>query len=224
MERRSYNMYCSIAKALDLIGERWTLLLIRELLTGPKRFTDLLDGLQGIGTNLLSRRLKDLEADGVIEQKNLPAPAASRVYDLTKYGQELKPILISLGRWGLKSMGLPHARENWRVSWLILAMQITFRPELAIGIQETYELRVDEEIFHLTVDNGDINAIQGPSNNPDLVLSTDGETLFSIATFQLNMEDAIGDGRVIIDGDQEALERMITYFQMPEPIMADPKG
>src|SRR5262245_13199941 len=117
---RSYGQYCGLAKALDLVGERWALLVVRELLLGPKRFTDLLDGLPGVSTNVLATRLRGLERAGVVERNVLPPPAASSVYELTAYGRALEPAVAALGRWGAVSLGPRAPDQALRSHWLAL--------------------------------------------------------------------------------------------------------
>src|SRR5438270_8716701 len=108
--KRSYDQYCAVARGLDVIGDRWTLLLVRDLLLGPKRYKDLLEGLPGIGTNLLAARLKELEAAGIVRRGVLPPPAGSSVYELTDKGQALEPAILALGRWGAQFLGVPTRR------------------------------------------------------------------------------------------------------------------
>jgi DNA-binding HxlR family transcriptional regulator len=123
VSRRTYDQYCAVARALDVVGERWTLLLVRELLTGPKRFKDLLDGLSGIGTTLLTARLKDLEGKGILRRTTLPPPAGSKVYELTDLGRSLEPVVIALSRWGLKLLDAPRPEEETRPAWAMVALQ-----------------------------------------------------------------------------------------------------
>ncbi|RPI20956.1 MAG: transcriptional regulator, partial [Chloroflexota bacterium] len=147
MKIRSYNQYCGLAYALDIVGERWTLLIVRELIAGPRRFTDLMDGLPGISTNLLSERLKSLEQQGLLSRRHLPPPAASTVYELTALGRALEKTLIELGKWG--SQFIPTSPEDaalLNVSSYALTLKTFFRPELAQGVDETYELHVDDEV------------------------------------------------------------------------------
>ena len=126
MTKRSYNQYCGIARALDLIGERWALLVIRELVLGPKRFTDLRRGLPDIATNVLSQRLRELEQDGIVTRRQLPPPAASNVYELTEYGQELVPIMLALGRWGASTLGARLPEQTLEPEWLAVALKAVF--------------------------------------------------------------------------------------------------
>src|SRR5918911_4085171 len=127
MERRSYRQYCGIAPALDLVGERWALLVVRELVLGPKRFSDLREGLPGIATNVLSQRLRELERDGVVVRRRLPPPAASSVYELTDYGQDLVPILLALGRWGARTLAARPPGHTLRSEWLAVALKAFYQ-------------------------------------------------------------------------------------------------
>src|SRR5581483_5967561 len=141
MKIRSYNQYCGLAYALDIVGERWTLLIIRELMAGPRRFTDLLEGLPGVSTNLLTERLKELEQQGLLRQRRLPPPAASAVYELTSVGLELEQSLLELGRWGSQFVpASPDGAKLLHASSYALTLKTFFRPELAQGLEATYEL------------------------------------------------------------------------------------
>jgi DNA-binding HxlR family transcriptional regulator len=134
MSKRSYNQYCAVARALDIVGERWTLLVVRELLTGPKRFKDLLEGLPGIGTNLLAARLKDLEGYGVVHRTTLPPPAGSKVYELTELGSSLELVVAALGRWGLEFLGAPDQEDDLRPVWAVVAVRSAVKQEAARGL------------------------------------------------------------------------------------------
>src|SRR5215213_596424 len=142
-EKRSYGQYCTVARALDVVGERWTLLLVRELSTGPKRFKDLLEGLPGIGTNLLARRLKTLEGKGIVRRATLPPPAGSNVYELTGLGRSLEPVIVALSRWGTRLLDAPREEDDLRAGWAVVALRSALRPGAAVGRSVTYEFRVD---------------------------------------------------------------------------------
>src|SRR5918912_4465730 len=129
MTSRTYDQFCGIARALDLVGERWALLVVRDLILGPKRFTDLRRGLDGMGTSVLAARLKELERGGVIRRRTLPPPAASTVYELTDYGRALEGPLLALGRWGATSMGPRQDGQLLRSEWLGVALKAFFPPE-----------------------------------------------------------------------------------------------
>jgi DNA-binding HxlR family transcriptional regulator/putative sterol carrier protein len=212
MSRRSYGQYCAMARALDVLGERWTLLIVRELLTGPKRFKDLLDGLPGIGTNLLAGRLKELEGEGLLRRTTLPPPAGSAVYELTGRGRELEPVLMGLARWGLDLLGEPHPGEAFKPAWAVQAMKATFRSEAARWVRETYEFRVGEDVFHVRVDDGVSEPEYGPAWEPDLILSTDPDTFLALVSGRIETSDAIEAGRLDIEGDAEALARAGEIF------------
>src|SRR5947209_15004076 len=174
---RSYDQYCAIARGLDVIGDRWTLLLVRDLLLGPKRYKDLLSGLPGIGTNLLADRLKELEAAGLIERTVLPPPAGSTVYQLTETGQALEPVMVSLGRWGARFLGPPKKTDVMVPRAYFVAMRGVFNPEAAAGVAQTYEVRVDDLVFEVRVGDGRLSTREGQASNPDVVMTMDVETL-----------------------------------------------
>jgi DNA-binding HxlR family transcriptional regulator/putative sterol carrier protein len=210
--RRSYRQYCAMARALDVLGERWTLLIVRELLTGPKRFKDLLDGLPGIGTNLLAGRLKELEGEGLLRRTTLPPPAGSAVYELTGRGRDLEPVLMGLARWGVDLLGQPRPGEAFKPAWAVQAMKATFRPEAARWVRETYEFRVGEDVFHVRVDDGVSEPEYGPAWEPDLILRTDPDTFLALVSGRSEASDAIEAGRLEVEGDAEALARAGEIF------------
>ena len=212
MGKRVYNQYCAIARSLDVVGERWTLLLIRELLTGPKRFTDLLEHLAGIGTNLLSSRLKELEESGLIAQEKLPAPASSVVYTLTDRGAGLEPVLEALAQWGRPLLGPPREKDQLAPGWLMLAMKKSFRPEAAEGVDEVYEYRVDADVFQVRVFKNEIRIEQGRRWGPQMVLTTDSDTLMRVVAGEIAVDQALSDGGMHVDGDMEAFYRTFMLF------------
>ncbi len=212
MSKRSYNQYCAVARALDIVGERWTLLIVRELLTGPKRFKDLLEGLPGIGTNLLTTRLKDLERYGVVRRTTLPPPAASKVYELTELGRSLEPVIAALGRWGLEFLGTPDREDDLRPAWAAVAMRSALKQEAARGLQEIYEFRIDEEAFHLRIKDGEVEALQEPAVNPDLVVRGSTQAFLALVAGQLEPAEALESGEIRIEGEQETLARCLEIF------------
>lgn len=222
MAKRSYHQYCSVARALDIVGGRWTLLIVRELLIGPKRYTDLLEGLPGIGTNLLSERLKHLEAHAVLAKRRLPPPAHAVVYELTAYGRGLEPAIVALGQWGMSQLGQPMPEDDFKPGWLVLAARITFRADEARGVQEAYELRVDNEVFRLEVDEGTLRTDQGHADNPDLILTTDADTFLAVASRQRDWQEAVDSGAIELTGDRDALRRFDRIFGLPEQQDAQP--
>src|SRR5262245_56277931 len=212
MARRRYEQYCALARALDVIGERWTLLVIRELLLGPRRYTDLMDSLPGAGTNLLADRLKELERGGVISRRRLPPPAASTVYELTPAGRELEPVVLSLTRWGSARLGRPKRGEHFSPRWLALVLRASFRPQQADGLHEAYEFRIGDEVVHARVDDGAIDVCAGWAREPDLVFTTDAGTLQTVQSGALTLAGAVATGRARIDGDPRALARCEKAF------------
>lgn len=209
MSDRAYRQFCPAARALDVVGERWTLLVVRELLYGPKRYTDLLQGLPGIGPNLLARRLKSLEAEGVVARRDLPPPAASTVYELTELGRGLQPVLETLFRWGLNFMETPAPDDTMRLGWLLGAIRAGVDAEAARGVRESYELRVDGEVLHVMVDDGTVYTGHGPARDPVLIVTSDLATFLAVASRRLDPEQALRAGLATIAGDPGALERSL---------------
>jgi DNA-binding HxlR family transcriptional regulator len=161
------------------MGKRWALLVIRELVLGPKRFTDLRQGLPGIATNVLSLRLRQLERDGVVARRRLPPPAASTVYELTEYGQELVPVMLALGRWGASRLGTRRPDESLRPEWLALALKAFFQPAAAKGLAATIALDFGEAQFTMAIADGRLEVRPGTPGDPDLAITTDPETLIA---------------------------------------------
>ena len=212
VSRRTYDQYCAVARALDVVGERWTLLLVRELLTGPKRFKDLLDGLSGIGTTLLTARLKDLEGNGILRRTTLPPPAGSKVYELTDLGRSLEPVVMALSQWGLRLLGAPRQEDDLQPSWAMVALQSTLKPSAAGGTRETYEFRVDGELFHVRVEGGKAEVRQGSAADPDLIVGGDTETFLGIAAGRLGPAKAVDSGVIRVEGNRDALTRCLAML------------
>ena len=208
MTKRTYGQYCGLAHALDLIGERWTLLMIREFLTGPKRFTELLDHLPGMGTNLLSTRLKMLVDQGIIDK------TASGEYALTSYGQELEGIAIQLARWGLQTIGLPDDTVTYAGSWSVLAMHSVFQADKAVGVCEAYEYRIDNDVFHAVIDDGTLETREGPADAPAFTLHADTRAYRDIVAGTLTLREAVDEGRARIEGSVDALLRSGAIFDL----------
>ncbi len=215
MTTRTYNQYCAAARALDLVGDRWTLLLIRELLLGPRRYSDLQHGLPGIGTNLLAARLKMLEEAEIVRKRTLPRPAASTVYELTERGQALEPIVVGLARWGLELLGAPDSDQEWRPEWSVVAMRATFRPEASAGINESYQFWVDDEPFWATVRDGVATTGRGEVEDPAMVARADADTFLSVASGEQSIEAAIESGRYPVSGDEVVFARCAAMFALP---------
>ena len=202
---RTYGDRCGIARALDVVGERWALLVIRELLLGPKRFTDLRAGLPNVGPDVLSLRLRDLESSGLVERHTLPPPAASKVYELTERGKELEPVILGLGRWGSREP-FPEGRLGPDAG--VLALKTMFDPRAADGLTATYELRFGENRYRLRVEGGRLDAARGDAPGADATIDTDPETLAQV----LWHGRAVAGGPLRMGGDQTAAQRFLGLF------------
>src|ERR671936_1226889 len=188
---KKFDQYCPVAHALSLVGERWSLLIVRELLHGPKRYTDLTNGLPGIGTNILAARLRELEQCGVVQKRRLPPPAASTVYELTPYGRGLEEALYALARWGARSLGPPGPEDELYPEWGVNAFPALFNAEAARGLTETYVLVVAGDAFTARVVNGALEASVGIAEDADVVVETDMETFFGLASGALGPRRAV---------------------------------
>jgi len=216
-DRRSYDQFCAVARALDHVGERWTLLLVRELLLGPRRFKDLLEGLPGIGTNLLTDRLRDLERDAILTRRVLPPPAGSTVYELTEVGRGLEPVVMALGRWGHQFLFPMKATDTIQAGWFMVSLRATFHPEAAAGLRATYELRIDGQPFEVRVDHAETRTRQGPAADPDVILTTDLETFRGLLRHRVSPGEAQGNGSVRVDGDEGSLQQFVDLFGWTPP-------
>ncbi|MGH3147948.1 MAG: winged helix-turn-helix transcriptional regulator [Rubrobacter sp.] len=218
--RRTYDDGCAAAHALDLVGERWALLVVRELLLGPKRFADLRAGLPHASPDILSRRLRELEAVGVLRRRRLPPPAASRVYELTEWGVELEPVIIRLGRWGARSPSKPRDAELG-VDSIVLSFRTMFDAEAAEGLGTVYELRFGEDRFKAVVADGSFEIARGTADRPDAIIETDSNTLAALVYEGRSLTEALRSGDVEIEGDESAIERFLGLFPLPEPAVLD---
>jgi DNA-binding HxlR family transcriptional regulator len=192
---KRYEQYCPMAHALDLVGDRWALLVVRELMHGPKRYTDLVDHLHGIGTNILAARLRDLEANGIVARRTLPPPAASKVYELTDYGRGLKPAMRELAMWGARSLGPPTAGDELFEGWLSSAMDIAMASVAPPG---RFQFRAGPETASLV----DGEVLDGPIDDPDVVVEGEPEGIYA-----LFVNRCLDD--VTITGDQRLLDELL---------------
>jgi DNA-binding HxlR family transcriptional regulator len=208
---RTYGDPCGIARALDVVGERWALLVVRELLLGPKRFTDLRAGLPNLSPDVLSQRLRELEADGVVTRRRLPPPAGSRVYELTERGRELEPVILALGRWGT-SVPFPPDGHDMGVDSTILALKTVFDPAIARDGSMTVELHLDEQTFAVHVSDGDIEIARGGAGESDAVLAASTMTLVALLWQGLGLGEAVRSGAAEVEGDRKTVERFLRLF------------
>jgi DNA-binding HxlR family transcriptional regulator len=208
---RVYGQYCGFARALEMVGERWSLLIVRDLFVGPKRFTDLHRGLAGIPTNVLTSRLKELEEAGVVRRRVLARPERAVVYELTKYGNELEDVVVRLGRWGAKSLGEPRPDEIITVDSMIMAMRSTFRQEAARKVHVSYELRMGPVILHVRVDDGSLEVGAGALPHADLIIET-GPALKALMSGEVTPAEAIKSGKVRLTGSSRLLKQFAELF------------
>ena len=212
---KTYAQYCPVAHALELVGERWSLLVIRELINGPKRYTDLANALPGIGTNILAARLRELEQFGIVQKRQLPPPAAAKVYELTPYGEELREPLYALGRWGARSLGPPREEDTLAPGWLMNAVRAT----CTIGCvpDKVFELRVDEDTVTARFEGEELIVEPGSSGDAEVVIETDPATLFCIASGQVSTDQAIKTKAVKVIGNRAEAKRFLSTFSFDEP-------
>jgi DNA-binding HxlR family transcriptional regulator len=213
---RTYDDGCAAAHALDLVGERWALLVVRELLLGPKRFTDLRAGIPKASPNVLAQRLRELEGAGVVRRRKLPPPAASRVYELTEWGLDLEPVIVRLARWGARSPCKPCDAELG-VDSLILSFRTMFDPLAADGLKASYELRLGEDRFRAVVADGRFEVARGSAERPDATIETDAGTLTALVYDGRQLAEAVRSGDMKIQGNESAVERFLGLFSLPEP-------
>lgn len=213
MTERSYGQYCGLAGALDLVGERWTLLIVRELMSGPKRYTDLADGLPGIGTSLLARRLAKLEQGEVIERRLLPPPAAATVYELAPAGRELAAALAPLIAWGLRH-AVPEAPGDRRfnAAWCVLPLTQPADPLALAGIEATYEFRIRDSSALLRVHDGHAELLPPGTAAPDATISMDPATVAALGAGRRSIGEAAADGAIAVDGDLDAAGALFAAF------------
>ena len=218
-DRRTYQDSCGIARALDRVGERWALLVVRELVNGPKRFTDLRTGLPRVGPDMLAQRLRELEADGVVRRRELPAPAASRVYELTAWGAELLHVLVALGRWGSRAP-LPADPPALGIEAAIVALETTFDSAAAASDRSAplvCGLALGDQDFTLRVADGSLTVGRGADPAADATLRTDTRTLAAVLWHGRPPADAELAGECVVDGDHRVIERLTSLFRAPVP-------
>ena len=220
-KKRTYNDLCGLSHALELVGERWAILVLRELSYGPKRFTDIRSGLPSASPNVLSQRLRELEAHGIVKRRVLAPPAASKVYELTDWGRELEPTLRSLGRWAARS---PHFPESGHFSPSSLAMNLEtmFLPDRASGLDATLELRLGDDAFKLRISGGELVVERGEADDADAVITTDPMTLIGILYYDEDLKAAEKAGAISIEGDREVVLRLPDLFELPQPVELEP--
>jgi DNA-binding HxlR family transcriptional regulator len=198
---------CGIAHASDLLGQRWALLVVRELLLGPKRFTDLRTGIPDISPNVLGQRLRELEESGIVRRRKLAPPAAVQVYELTEWGRQLEPAVLALGRWASGSPSFPSDAEMGPDS-LVLALKATFDPAKADGLEARYELRLGDVPFNISVKEGKFQATRGESESPDATIGSDANVIAGVVFGGKPLGKAVEAGDVVIEGSRRAVNAL----------------
>jgi DNA-binding HxlR family transcriptional regulator len=213
---RTYGDLCGIARALDVVGERWALLVVRELILGPKRFTDLRAGLPHVGPDVLAQRLRELEAAGLLRRRTLAPPAGSRVYELTDRGRALEPVLIELGRWGTFAP-VPDGGPRLGVDSTMIALRTLFDAGVAEDLAATYEVRLGDQVFRAEVEGEELQLSRGEAPDADATITSDPMTLAAVLWEGYPPAAAERAGALALEGDRRAAERFLALFPLPEP-------
>jgi len=213
--KRKYDDGCGTAHALELVGERWALLVVRELMLGPRRFTDLRHALPGISPNVLAQRLQDLEEASIVVRLTLPAPVSAKVYALTDWGLELEPLIRDIGRWAARSpskpMGLPMS-----VNSIVLSFRTMFDGATAGGFKARIGFVLNGQPFSAVVSKGRLEIEPGSAVEPDAVVTCDPDTLAMIVYGGRDLDAAVRAGDIAIEGDTAVVARFVTFFPLPE--------
>ena len=219
--KRSYGDACGIARALDVVGERWALMVVRELLLGPKRFTDIRAGLSHVSPDVLAQRLRDLEQAGIVHHRRLPPPYGSQVYELTAVGRALEPALMELSRWGGTYAPAPNDDMCMSLDAYIVLLRTSFDAERAGDFAARVELRLDGEHFHVVIADGAVEAGRGEPPDADAVIEADPPLmLLEVLHGHRRLADALAAGTIRISGDKRAAKRFMTLFPLPVPVAA----
>ncbi len=213
MTRRTYGQYCGFARAAEAIGERWALMILRDLLVGAKRFGELHRGLPGIPSNILTARLKELEDSGIVERRPVPRPGKGVAYELTDTGRLLEEPIAALGRWGARQMGDPRPGEIITEDSIASALRSTFRPEAAGKGSVTYALRLGEIEVHARVANGKVAVGRGPADKPDLVIES-GPAIRMLLAGEISPKQALERRLVRLTGDPKLFDRFVKIFRI----------
>ncbi|WP_370615275.1 winged helix-turn-helix transcriptional regulator [Mumia sp. Pv 4-285] len=211
---RTYSDACGVARALDVVGERWALLVVRELLLGPKRYTDLAVALPGVSTNILGTRLGELEQTGVLTKRKLPPPTAVTVYELTPWGRELEPAILALGRWGAATSEGP-STLSFSASSFILSLRTNFSPARARGVTARFAVRLGDERFAGTVDDGTLAVLRSDDPDVDVEIGGDPKVLASVVYTEATLDAALESGMIAVAGRRDLLDQIIDCFPLP---------
>jgi DNA-binding HxlR family transcriptional regulator/putative sterol carrier protein len=213
--KRSYGDACGIARALDLVGERWALMVVRELLLGPKRFTDIRAGLPHVSPDVLAQRLRDLEQGGIVDRRRLPPPYGSQVYELTPRGAALETVLIELGRWGGANAPPPSDDMCMSLDAHLVSLRTLFDPRRAGDFTARIELRLGDERFRVAIADGEIEAGRGELPDADAMIETDPTTLIEVLHGHRPLAEALAAGTMRLSGDRRLARRFTQLFPLP---------
>jgi DNA-binding HxlR family transcriptional regulator len=208
VSRRSYDQYCPIARALDAVGDRWSLLIVRELMGGPRRYTDLHTDLPGVSTDILASRLKDLERDDVVARRTLPAPAAARVYELTARGRGLLPVLTALSDWGAGDLGEMRVVDSSRAHWFAVPLLRALRGVDFGDLAGEIDVRLPEGGFHIRVAEGELLHADGPAAVPAAVLTVSADARLAISRSEAGVADCVERGTVTLTGSERFVQAL----------------
>lgn len=211
---REYGQWCGLCKALELVGGRWTLMIVRELLTHPKRFTELEQGLPGIPTNILSSRLRELEEAGLVERRLAPRPSSSVVYALTAYGLELEGPIFSLGTWGSKTLGKPKAGDFISPSVLMNGLHVGFDPTASVGRDFNVEIHFGSDRLYVSVHNNKVMFPDQPIGPADLMLEAGPEVFAEILAGYSDIESTVASGRMSTSGSEGDTKYFADLFRL----------
>jgi DNA-binding HxlR family transcriptional regulator len=217
--KRKYDQACAVAHGLDLIGERWALLVVRDLLLGPKRFSDLQAGMSAASPDVLAQRLRELQQAGVVTRRRLPPPAASWIYELTEWGAQLEPVVTELARWSSRSPSMPYDGPIG-VDSLILSLRPLFDPHVAVGVDTRVGIRLDGQDFRVHVADGRLEVSRGEAEFPAATLVTDRATFAALLWRRQRLSEAVKAGSAHVTGDSALLNRFLRMFSLPEPAAA----
>jgi DNA-binding HxlR family transcriptional regulator/putative sterol carrier protein len=213
VSERAYGQFCGFARALEIVGDRWALMIVRDLLVGPKRFSDLHAGLPKIPTNVLTTRLKQLEAAGVAERRALPRPPGGVAYELTSRGRALEDAVVEIGRWGAKLLDVPRDGEIVTTDSLAMALRTTFRPEAAGDLRAQFEVRIGKIVIHAIVDGPKITVGRGPLEKPDLIVES-SPALKDLMAGEITPRQALASGKMRITGSRRLFDRFAQVFRI----------
>ena len=215
--RRTYGEGCAVAHGMDLVGERWAMLIVRDLILGPKRFTDLLTGLPGASPGVLTQRLRELTDAGVLRRRRLGAPAATWVYELTPWGRQLAPIVTDLARWASQSPAMPFDAPQGTDS-VMLSLEALFDPTAAGELEAVVSIHLADEPFEVRIAHGELTVRRAEAHDPDVTVRADLPHLLALLRTHTSLEELRQGGALSVVGDTEVLQHFRRLFPMPDPV------